>query len=973
MKILVYNDLHYGKLKDKFDKVCVMLERGDFKSADVKKLYPGCYYRAKLDDTNRLLFRFGRFGDETCLLLLEIIFNHAYDKSRFLGGSVVDENKLSSLHQDSKVPNEDKVEIKYINPANRYFHVLDKILSFDDVQSEVFKIRPPVIVIGSAGSGKTVLTLEKMKTLTGSILYVTRSPFLTENARELYYASGYWNDSQEVDFLSFDELLGSIALPPGREMGYSKFVKWFQPFRNTVKIRDSHKLYEEIKGVLTGMAVDKPHLEPEEYLGLGVKQSIFPEAERAEVYDIFQKYLKAVLKGDDWHDVNIVSYGHLKKVSPTYDFVVVDEVQDLTNIQIQLILKGLKNPGDFILCGDSNQIVHPNFFSWSRVKTMFYEQPCKQTSKEIIRILHTNYRNSPEITEMANRLLLIKNARFGSIDRESNYLVTSCSRSSGIIEFLEDSPKVRNELNSRTAQSAKFAVLVPRDEDKEHAAAFFKTPLLFSIHEAKGLEYDNIILYNFISGNSREFADIASGLTDADLKKDLKYSRAKDKADKSLEAYKFYINSLYVAVTRGIKNLHVLEKNQGHPLLRLLNLVEQKQTTSARGQKSTSDEWREEARRLELQGKQEHADRIRRELLGNQPVAWQVVDAGSLEQLKAEALDPKNFNKQAKLLLSEFAVTYDLTEMLSDLLLLKYSRAARPDMILQETERKYSQMFRERSYHTLMHYTQRHGVDFRNRINQTPLMLAAKIGDAELIRKLLEMGADRNLMDSQGRSALHVAIREAFFNKNYAATKLAEIYPLLEPQSISLRVADRLVKLDNHTMHFFLVNAMLALTVNILKSRGPMLKRGFGAPDFAFALEFFPDRVIPEYRSKRQYISSILSGAEMFRNADTGRQRPVFWRLSRGYYLLNPKMDILVNKEWVNVYKLMNVEAYCLEHGGDRTSRELMELIADPRPHEEASAAMTAKIIRELMPEKHTKDIHQPDLFETLDKHNRIK
>ena len=51
-----------------------------------------------------------------------------------------------------------------------------------------------------------------------------------------------------------------------------------------------------------------------------------------------------------------------KKIKPRYDYIVVDEVQDITNIQLKCILQSLKHKNHFILTGDSNQIVHPNFF-----------------------------------------------------------------------------------------------------------------------------------------------------------------------------------------------------------------------------------------------------------------------------------------------------------------------------------------------------------------------------------------------------------------------------------------------------------------------------------------------------------------------------------------------------------------------------------------------------------------------------------
>ena len=56
------------------------------------------------------------------------------------------------------------------------------------------------------------------------------------------------------------------------------------------------------------------------------------------------------------------------------------------------------------------------------------------------------------------------------------------------------------------------------------------------------------------------------------MKSDFSYARAKDKTDKSLEAFKFYVNALYVAMTRAVRNLHIIEPDTGHCLFRLLGL-----------------------------------------------------------------------------------------------------------------------------------------------------------------------------------------------------------------------------------------------------------------------------------------------------------------------------------------------------------------------------------------------------------------
>src|SRR5208282_6051881 len=92
--VLMHADLAPGRLQRAVDAVVAAIERDDFRSADVKKLSPGSYYRAKLDAANRLLLTFVEHRGEKVCLALEIIEQHAYDRSRFLRGAAIDESKL---------------------------------------------------------------------------------------------------------------------------------------------------------------------------------------------------------------------------------------------------------------------------------------------------------------------------------------------------------------------------------------------------------------------------------------------------------------------------------------------------------------------------------------------------------------------------------------------------------------------------------------------------------------------------------------------------------------------------------------------------------------------------------------------------------------------------------------------------------------------------------------------------------------
>lgn len=893
MQILRYNELDITGFRPQYEKTVEQIKRGDFYSAEVKKLTGTPYYRAKLDYANRLLFQIVTYEGIQYALILEVIANHAYEKSRFLNGASVDEHKIERDTVENEIASASP--LGFLNPKNPQFYILDKIISFDDVQNEIYALAPPVIIIGSAGSGKTMLTLEKMKLCLEEVLYVTSSPYLVENARNLYYANGYLNDSQTVDFLSYRELLETLQVPVGKEIDFQSFAVWLKGLR--IK-QDANKLYEEFKGVITGNRIDKGFLSREEYLTLGVKQSIYPSEDRAAIYEVFSQY-RAWLSAHHRYDSNLISFEYLSKAFGRYDFAVVDEVQDFTPVQLALILKMLKTPNQFILCGDSNQIVHPNFFSWSKIKTLFYQNP-SDYSANLIRILNKNYRNAIAITAIANKLLKIKNARFGSIDKESHYLVESHSALPGEVYALLNQPDIRQEIN-KTAKSTRFAVIVLREEHKEEARCYFQTPLIFSIYEAKGLEYENIILYNLVSSEEKNFRDIAQNVTQKDLEEWV-YGRVKDKSDRSLEVYKFYINALYVAITRAIQNVYWIETLEKHPLFNLLGITPSRELIAIDVQNSSTDEWQKEAHRLELQGKQEQADKIRDALLPTQPTPWQPLTLERLAALQANALNIQTKDKAARLLLFEYALVYEQSTLITALAQVGFNPALKPDKNPDLINRKYFLGYGSANTQGVMRQIDVYGVDFRNVFNQTPLMIAGRFGALELTQQLLEKGANAGLTDNLGRTAFQIILQKALLDKAFAQQKLGLFYAILPPGPLELQFDQKLIKLDAKHLEFFLVHAMIATAHQAHRKNS-----AFTVDDFLGPFTHFPERIIPERRKRRAYISSLLSKNEVLREGPYNRK--LFQRLKRGFYVLNPRLFIRINQEWHNLSQFLGLKA----------------------------------------------------------------
>ncbi len=910
MEVLFYNELEYGKVKKQFEKTVAYLKAGDFKSADAKKMHNTGYYRAKLDDTNRLLFKPIRSNGKYILLVLEVILNHAYEKSRFLNGAKIDDDKLGAIITETELTQSNVEEMTYVNPQKKEFHILDKVLSFDDIQSNIYELSAPIIIIGSAGSGKTALTLEKIKALSGEILYTTLSPYLVENSNQLYYSFEYENQKQEVEFLSFYELLSGIEVPQGKEINFRIFSGWIWKYKQAFKIRDPYKVFEEFKGIITGSVINKPYLSKSEYLNLGIKQSIFPETERPLIYDLFLKYLE-FLKEGNYFDANMTTYQYLGKVEQKYDFVVIDEVQDITNVQLYFILKHLKNPVSFILCGDSNQIVHPNFFSWSNIKTMFYEQDFKGN---ISRVLATNYRNTPEVTKIANQLLLIKNARFGSIDKESTYLVKANSQQKGEVQYLENLPKIRQDLNQRTSRSAKFAVVVMREEDKIEARKYFNTPLLFSIHEVKGLEYENVILYNLISSYENEFRELTVGLNKSDLENEMVFNRAKDKSDKSLDEYKFYVNSLYVAITRAVKNLYLVETNKKHALLELLGLTNFNTSVGLKEQRSTDEEWQREAQKLEKQGKQEQADAIKEHVLKIQPVPWEVLTNEDLPELEKKALDPNYFNKKAKDQLYEYALFYNLEHYRERLLELKYRPA---DHWEKDKTAVFSRKFADYKQDNLKQIqpkVQKYGFDHCNEFNLTPYMTAVIYGATKTLEFLIQNGIKKNHSDNYGRNAFQLSILKCVTDSKYKAT-FNKIYHQISPNSLSVRIDNRLVKIDKHQGEYLILNYMIGVYMHKIDKYAGLdhfyfqeEEPYFSSIDFMNFYEGLSHQVIPDFRTQRTYISSLLAKNNYSKQDKYNKK--IFTRIFRGKYIPNPKMEIEVNGKWIKIHELSKLDLY---------------------------------------------------------------
>jgi hypothetical protein len=450
----------------------------------------------------------------------------------------------------------------------------------------------------------------------------------------------------------------------------------------------------------------------------------------------------------------------------------------------------------------------------------------------------------------------------------------------------------------------RFAVIVLREEDKAEAAQRFRTPLLFSVQEAKGLEYENIILWNLVSRARADFADIANGVSPSDLESEFAYARAADKRDKSLERYKFFVNGLYVAMTRAVRRLYVVESDTRHPIFSLLRLQEAATRAEVSAEASSTEEWQREARKLELQGNEAQAQAIRQNVLHERSVPWQVLDPAGLCEAARKALDPECVSSKLRRRLLEYAEIYrerDLTERLVELGVADEG-AIHPQS--SAAWKRHVAGFDAKNPKEVLRLVDEYGADYRSPFNFTPLMLAAEVGNVELARALVARGADTELVDNAGRNALHLALGRAAGDAAYAANALPGLWSLLAPTSVSLQLDEQLVKIDAHLIEYVLFQLMYALQRDHLFALYAW-HRGMRSVHLLKIAQRLPPAALRVDRRRRDYLNGVLARNEVGR--DYPYNRRLFLRVAHGHYVLNPRLELRIGTRFTPIYDVMGV------------------------------------------------------------------
>ena len=295
--------------------------------------------------------------------------------------------------------------------------------------------------------------------------------------------------------------------------------------------------------------VHKKYLSFLEYELLGKKKAPNFRFNRKEIYHIFEWYQDRLERSGLWDELDLTRevlriFSEKDLQDYTYDVLACDEVQDLTDIQIGLLCGMVNNPMNIFFAGDTKQVINPSGFRWEEVKKHFYERELEVPE---IRFMTLNFRSSGSIVELSNILLGLKGKYLGLKAEEVPEDWKYKGRPVTVISEIEE-PDMLEILRVAGVQRT---VLVRTEREKKRLQRLLETEIVFTIAEAKGLEFDTVVLWKFCED---------------ELVKDV-WKIILDLSKRSIHEAKIRheINLLYVGITRSQSDLIVYDGR--HPSL----------------------------------------------------------------------------------------------------------------------------------------------------------------------------------------------------------------------------------------------------------------------------------------------------------------------------------------------------------------------------------------------------------------------
>ena len=364
---------------------------------------------------------------------------------------------------------------------------------------------------------------------------------------------------------------------PSKRVTFYEFKQLFnRQFHNQDAKKYSPDLcWYVIRTDIKGYSLDG-YLDLEQYDAIFQKDRIIPSDDFEKIYSMVWKwYSRHLVDHNFWDDQDLIRAVLDNGVDPKEDYTAVfcDEAQDFTKLELHFIMessifsqydlshynKTISLP--FAFAGDPLQTLNPTGFRWAKAQAMFHKEIIEGVDPQgrlELRVkplddLVYNYRSTKPIVEITNAIILLRNTLFDQDTKPQSHW------GKGSVAFVPQKYIIEQvDLILLRQRIQNTIIIVPCDEGGELAFIQGDTQLsqlfpdvteetrpwnVLSAIGAKGLEFERVILYKF-----------GENCPSKVWRGQLGYGQ-------KVEA-EYCFNKLYVAATRAMKWLFVLESKK---------------------------------------------------------------------------------------------------------------------------------------------------------------------------------------------------------------------------------------------------------------------------------------------------------------------------------------------------------------------------------------------------------------------------
>lgn len=537
-------------------------------------------YSVRLNQKGRIIYTYFKHEGKLYPLILEADENHDYS-TKYLDGKVYRDflakhgqafiDLIESEPEPEPDPDPESGSSSSSEPSNNNARISFRPIHIIGAQAlelseEQTRITAPALVEGPGGSGKTCVAFRLLEQNSGEkVLYLTQSNDLADHVRRLWAQSRHLDENNgNVDIFTYEELIqqgNHYRLTPGS--AEKQFLLWFAEYDKKSKFA-ANLVYQECR-IISGYQKD-------DYLKAGGKQTIFQESEeRGYAYKAYQKWMEHC-QANQLNFAEFTDFENEIGEDQQYKYVFVDEAQDLSLLQIKLLIK-LASNHQIVYCLDPRQSISDDN------PKLIYLQQIFHAHRVQIKVVQLNavYRSPINVMKVAEKINDLRIAMTPPKKKEAEIDVRR--KDEGEVVWLDAKAPESFAQIEQMAKNKNVCIIASEEDKQKLISCGFAQ--VFTIEDIKGLQYETVIIYNMMSGEL--YKEISKNIANGFIIKDPRYSSP--------------LSKLFTAMTRAERSVYFYQENP-RPVQKLideLNSVVSTTNSHEIKQETSRAEWLEQA------------------------------------------------------------------------------------------------------------------------------------------------------------------------------------------------------------------------------------------------------------------------------------------------------------------------------------------------------------------------------------------